>query len=116
MKTYRKLNSHLLCGHWNGSPVEIGVTELLTKVPESERLHYHDYHEYYVVLEGDGSLEVEGSMVPLSAGSAIMVEPGERHRVVSIGSSGIRWVIIKERSEPDSKYVIRDSGSSAQQR
>jgi mannose-6-phosphate isomerase-like protein (cupin superfamily) len=105
MKTFAKSDSHLLCGHWNGSPVEIGVTGVLTEVPLSECLHYHDYHEYYVVLEGDGTLEVEGSIVPLSAGSAVMVEPGERHQVVSIGVNGIRWVIIKERSQPESKHV-----------
>ena len=58
MKTYRKSGTHLFCGHWNGSPVEIGVTELLREVPPTERLHYHDYHEYYVVLEGGGSLTV----------------------------------------------------------
>lgn len=105
MKNFDKSGSHLLCGHWNGSPVEIGVTDLLNDVPSTELLHYHDYHEYYVVLEGEGSLEVDGSMFPLKAGSAVMVEPGERHRVTSVGPNGIRWVIIKERSEPDSKHV-----------
>lgn len=106
MKTYKKSGTHLFCGHWNGSPVEIGVTEVLREVPPSERLHYHDYHEYYVFLEGDGTLEVSGSVIPLQAGTTIMVEPGEHHRVVGVGASGIRWVIIKERSEPDSKYVV----------
>lgn len=104
MKTYKKAGTHLYCGHWNGSPVEIGVTELLTDVPGTECMHYHDYHEYYVVLEGEGCLEVDGSLVSLSAGSTVMVEPGEKHRVVSVGPMGIRWVIIKERSEPDSKH------------
>ena len=106
MKTYTKSGTHLFCGHWNASPVEIGVTELLTEVPATEALHYHDYHEYYVILEGDGSLEVEGITVPLAAGTGAMVEPGERHKVVGVGNEGIRWVIIKERSEPDSKHVV----------
>ncbi len=94
-----------MCGHWNGSPVEIGLTELLLQVPQTETLHYHDYHEYYVVLEGDGQLEVEGALTPLQAGSTVMVQPGEKHRVVEVGPNGIRWVIIKERSIPDSKHL-----------
>ena len=106
MKTYIKSGTHLVCGHWNSSPIEIGLTDLLLEVPATERLHYHEYHEYYIVLEGDGSLEVEGVNVALQAGSTIMVEPGEKHRVVAVGSSGIRWVIIKERSEPNSKHVV----------
>ena len=106
MKSYRRTDSHLFCGHWNGSPVEIGLTETLTGVPATECLHYHDYHEYYVVLEGSGMLEVEGREVPLTAGETLMVEPGERHQVIAVGPEGIRWVIIKERSEPDSKHVV----------
>ena len=105
MKTYTRTDSHLMCGHWNGSPIEIGLTELLLQVPETERLHYHDYHEYYVVLEGGGDLEVEGDVVRLTAGSTTMVEPGEKHRIVSVGPNGIRWVIIKEGSLPDSKHL-----------
>ena len=106
MKTFQKSGTHLYCGHWNGSPVEIGVTELLREVPATEQLHYHHYHEYYVILEGEGALEIDGKQVPLTAESTVMVEPGERHRVTSVGPDGIRWVIIKERSEPDSKYVV----------
>ena len=109
MRTYSKEGTHLFCGHWNGSPVEIGVTEVLTRVPQSECLHFHDYHEYYLVLEGDGMLQVEGQEVRLTAGQTVMVEPGEKHRVTAVGASGIRWVIIKERSEPDSKHVVPES-------
>lgn len=105
MRVYERSGSHLLCGHWNGSPVEIGLTSRLTQIPDSEVPHHHDYHEYYVVLEGSGELDVEGSAVPLVAGSVVMVEPGERHQLTSIGAQGVRWVIIKERSTPNSKHV-----------
>lgn len=106
MKSYTRSGSHLFCGHWNESPVEIGLTELLREVPLTECLHYHDYHEYYVVLEGEGKLEVEGHVVDLVAGATVMVEPGEKHQVIEVGPEGIRWVIIKERSEPDSKHIV----------
>jgi mannose-6-phosphate isomerase-like protein (cupin superfamily) len=59
MKVYRKEDSHLYCGHWNGSPVEIGITEFLNAPPRSEILHYHEFYEYYVVLHGKGKLNVE---------------------------------------------------------
>ena len=106
MRTYRRGASHLFCGHWNGSPVEIGVTGVLSDVPETERLHCHDYHEYYVVLEGSAELEVDGRTTPLEAGTVVMVEPGEKHRVQNVGAAGVRWVIVKERSAPDSKRVF----------
>ena len=109
MKTFKRTGTHLFCGHWNGSPVEIGLTALLTEVPATERLHYHDYHEYYVILKGSGRLEVDGLTVLLEAGSTVMVEPGEPHQVVDVGPQGIQWVIIKERSEPDSKHLVDPS-------
>ena len=95
MRVYEQGDTHLFCGHWNGSPLEIGITSLLRTVPDGEARHHHDYHEYYVVLEGSAELEVEGREIPLR----------ERHRVVSVAPGGVRWVIVKQRSEPDSKHV-----------
>lgn len=113
MRTYESTDSHLFCGHWNGSPLEIGfLPEPLKAIPRSEELHYHDYHEYYAMLEGGAKLEVEGEIIPLRANMVVMVEPGEIHRVVWIDPEvGARWVIIKERSEPDSKHVVPQTGS-----
>ena len=105
MRIYDRSDSHLFCGHWNGSPVEIGVTSLIQTVPQREVRHHHDYCEYYVVLEGAAELEVDCRPVPLRAGTVVMVEPGERHEVVSVSPEGVRWVIIKQRSEPDSKLL-----------
>ena len=93
-----------ICGHWNGSPLAIG-TGLRAEVGSGEVRHHHPYREYYVVLEGAAELEVEGTLVQLRAGMVIMVEPGERHMVVAVGEAGARWVVIQERSEPDTKYV-----------
>jgi len=93
-----------ICGHWNGSPLEIGMG-LRAKVGAGEVRHHHPYREYFVVLEGSAELEVEGKQVPLHAGTVVMIEPGERHHVTSVGTEGARWVVIKERSEPNTKYV-----------
>jgi mannose-6-phosphate isomerase-like protein (cupin superfamily) len=100
------------CGHWNGSPLEIGVTGIMRDVPAREAYHYHDYHEYYVVLHGRATLCVEGAEVPISAGMVVMVQPGERHRVTWIDpETGVQWIVIKERSAPDSKVVVPEPGS-----
>jgi quercetin dioxygenase-like cupin family protein len=109
LRIYQRTDSHLFCGHWNDSPVEIGLlTRILRQVPSHEQNHYH---EYYLVLEGNAALTVEGETVPLVAGSLVMVEPGERHHVSWVDPDlGVRWAIIKERSEPDSKHVDSECG------
>ena len=107
MKVFPRTDGHLFCGHWNGSPVEIGLTGVFKSVPRNEAYHYHDYHEYYLILRGRGMLNIEGQAVPLAANTVVMVQPGERHRVVWIDpAEGIQWVIIKERSAPNSKLVV----------
>jgi len=93
-----------VCGHWNGSPVEIGMGPRI-EVGSYDVMHHHPYCEYYVVLEGEAELEVEGEQVPLRAGVVVMVEPGERHMVTSVGDGGAHWIVIKERSAPGTKHV-----------
>ena len=109
MRIYEKSEGRAYyCGHWNGSPLEIGDA-LLSAVPHGEVSHHHPYHEYYILLEGAAMLEVEGQTFEIKAGQVVMVEPGEKHRVVSISEQGVRWLIVKERSEPNSKVVSADA-------
>ena len=45
----------------------------------------------------------------LEPGCLVMVEPGERHRIVWVDPDhGLRWVIVKQVSAPDSKTVVPD--------
>ena len=109
MKSYQKSAASgddptWVCGHWNGSPLEIGMG-FRAEVGASEVRHFHPYREYYVVLDGSAELEVEATTLLLHAGMIVMVEPGERHRVISVGDGGVRWIVIKEQSIPDTKYT-----------
>ena len=43
--------------------------------------HYHrKTTEIYVVLEGEGHLELDGELIPVKPFSAVMIKPGCRHR------------------------------------
>ncbi len=108
MRIYEQSESPWRCGHWNGSPIEIGLTMGVQRgMRLGEVYHYHDFHEYYVVLHGRATLCVEGKNVPLTAGIVVMVQPGERHRVIWIDPDvGAQWIVVKERSTPDGKIVV----------
>jgi len=58
--------------------LELGVYVLVA--PEPDRQQPHEDDEIYVVLEGEGVLEVEGAEVPVKEGDAIFVEAGADHR------------------------------------
>lgn len=114
MRLYKKGKSHLFCGHWNGSEIEIGLTENLKRIPGNNQLHYHPYKEYYLIIEGRGAIQVEDRIVSLSKEMLLMVDPYEKHEWRSIDPFvGVKWVIIKEKSLPESK-IIADMSSSGE--
>jgi mannose-6-phosphate isomerase-like protein (cupin superfamily) len=58
--------------------VELGVYVLVA--PEPDRQQPHEDDEIYLVLEGAGTLDVEGKSVPVKVGDAVFVEAGAEHR------------------------------------
>jgi mannose-6-phosphate isomerase-like protein (cupin superfamily) len=60
--------------------MEIGVYVLVA--PEPDRQQPHEDDEVYVVLEGTGTLEIEGKQVDLREGHAVFVPAGAEHRFV----------------------------------
>ena len=58
--------------------LEIGVYVLVA--PEPDRQQPHDEDEVYIVLEGSGVLEVEGTTTALTEGMALFVPAGAEHR------------------------------------
>lgn len=49
---------------------------------DAETHHHQRTTEIYVVLEGEGYLELDGERVPLRPLTAVMIRPGCRHRAV----------------------------------
>lgn len=58
--------------------LEIGVYVLVA--PEADRQQPHEFDEVYFVLEGSGTLEVEGTSEDLSEGQALFVPAHAEHR------------------------------------
>lgn len=55
----------------------------LVDIKEDAQPHYHkSTTEIYVVLEGRGTLEIDGDAVPLVPMTSVMIQPGARHRAV----------------------------------
>lgn len=61
------------------SPASVHLLELA----DEPTCHYHKKTtEIYVILEGEGHLELDGEMVPVKPMSAVRIKPGCRHRGV----------------------------------
>ena len=58
--------------------LELGVYVLVAPEPDRQQPHADD--EVYVVLEGNGVLDVEGESVSVKVGDSVFVEAGADHR------------------------------------
>jgi mannose-6-phosphate isomerase-like protein (cupin superfamily) len=76
--------------------VEIGVYVLVAPEPDRQQPHRDD--EIYVVLDGTGTLEIEGRTVELHPGNAVFVPAGAEHRFV--GYEQLAVLVIFEKARP----------------
>jgi mannose-6-phosphate isomerase-like protein (cupin superfamily) len=75
--------------------LEIGVYVLVAPEPDRQQPHADD--EVYVVLEGSGTLEIEGEQLELREGHAAFVPAGARHQFV--GYEQLTVLVIFEKAQ-----------------
>src|SRR5437867_1355565 len=55
----------------------------LVDIQQDSRTHYHKkMTEIYLVLEGEGQMELDGRLFPIKPMTAIYIKPGCRHRAI----------------------------------
>jgi len=55
----------------------------LVDIEEDSRAHYHKkMTEIYLVLEGEGQMELDGQLLPVKPMTAVYIRPGCRHRAI----------------------------------
>jgi len=55
----------------------------LLDVEVDARTHYHKkITEIYLILEGEGQIELDGELIPVRPMMSVMIKPGCRHRAV----------------------------------
>jgi mannose-6-phosphate isomerase-like protein (cupin superfamily) len=63
----------------DGAPASVHLLE----IGDEPVCHFHRRTtEIYVILEGEGHLELDGQMVAVGPHTAVMIKPGCRHRAV----------------------------------
>ena len=67
---------------FSGDEDQVASAHLVDILKEA-KIHYHKkMHEIYIVLEGEGYMELDGEKVPVRPLSSILIKPGCRHRAV----------------------------------
>lgn len=73
---------------------EVGVYVLVAPEPDRQQPHADD--ELYVVLDGRGTLEVEGETFDVQPGSAVFVPAGADHRFTGYEGLSVLVVFAKQ--------------------
>lgn len=76
--------------------LELGVYALVAPEPDRQQPHADD--EVYVVLEGRGTLEVEGTPHRMTEGDAVCVPAGAEHRFT--GYENLTVLVVFARPHP----------------
>ena len=88
---------------------ERDMSVIVERVPSgaSETTHLHrSVRQLFYVLEGEASLEVDGSIMRFGPGQAVHVPPGTTHRFFNSSSGDVRILVISsaparaDREEP----------------
>jgi mannose-6-phosphate isomerase-like protein (cupin superfamily) len=65
------------------SPDNPVATIHLVDIQEDAQVHYHKkLTEIYLVLEGEGFVELDGEKIPVKPMTSILIKPGCRHRAI----------------------------------
>jgi mannose-6-phosphate isomerase-like protein (cupin superfamily) len=83
--------------------LEVGVYVLVAPEPDHQNAHVDD--ELYVVLEGRGTLTVEGEPVSLTEGQAAFVPAGADHQFT--GYEGLSVLVIFSRQKEPTPLAER---------
>ena len=64
-------------------PENTAASVHLVDIQADARTHYHTrLTEIYLILEGQGHLELDGHQIPVKPMTTVMIKPGCRHRAV----------------------------------
>jgi mannose-6-phosphate isomerase-like protein (cupin superfamily) len=59
------------------------ATMHMVNIKADSQVHYHKkLTEVYLILEGEGKMELDGQIIPVKPFTAIFIKPGCRHRAI----------------------------------
>ena len=74
------------CGHARrafNDPSNNVATLHVVDIKKNSEVHYHKkMTEIYLILEGEGFMELDGEKIPVKPMTSVLIKPGCRHRAI----------------------------------
>jgi uncharacterized cupin superfamily protein len=87
------LTRYLIDADLRGEPLHFHVSEI-GPGERSHPPHQHGGIEGFYLIEGEGTLEIDGERHPLRATEGIIFDPQKLHGLVNTGTSAMRYIVI----------------------
>ena len=76
---------------------ELSIIEERMPAGTSERRHFHAVaRQFFYVLRGELTLEVDGEQHVLTAGKAVEISPGVPHQAMNRGGADVRFLVTSQ--------------------
>lgn len=88
----------LLDSDLQGEPLHVHISE----VEAGKRAHPPHRHggiEAFYMLEGEGTLEIDGEQYPLGANEAVVFDPRKLHGLMNNSTAPMRYMVIISRGQ-----------------
>jgi mannose-6-phosphate isomerase-like protein (cupin superfamily) len=85
---------------------ELSIIEELMPMGTSEVRHSHiRARQFFYVLEGELTLEVEHHLFVLRPGEGIEISPGQQHQALNRGASSVRMIVTSQPPSHGDKII-----------
>ena len=94
------ISRYFLDADVEGEPLRVHISEV-DAGERSHPPHRHGGYEAFYMLDGEGTLEIDGERHPLRANEAAVFDPRKLHGLVNTSDAPVRYMVIIRPEEGD---------------
>jgi quercetin dioxygenase-like cupin family protein len=95
--TVKGVARFLLDNDLEGEPIHVHISEI-GPGQRSHPPHRHGGYEAFYMLEGEGTVEIEGEAFELHTNEAMVIDPQKLHGIYNASDGHIRYMVIITKS------------------
>ena len=102
MKTNKNSSEHYVwgdnCSGWHLLKTKrLSIIEELMPANTSEQRHYHTFsQQYFYILKGKASFELEGETINVEQGERIYIKPKMKHQIRNSTTDDLEFLVISQ--------------------
>jgi mannose-6-phosphate isomerase-like protein (cupin superfamily) len=86
---------------------ELSIIQERMPANTAEERHYHQYaQQFFFILEGTATFEIEGKWISVPAQSGIHILPGKQHRIFNQTARDLLFIVTSQPTSRGDRYEI----------